>query len=332
MIKVIRARSIDTGLHQFSVIVSDNGITYVFPKDMEMFDSKNRFNLLMKKYGPMDKKTKMTADDYLKIAFMGLTYFKYEEPVEAKIEGVAISAEKKLLNSRAKNYKESETYSSSYAARSADVQQVLEDYPDLYTQLTSTDPDEKITAEGMKELVMAALGSVDPNGPGSWILDVIDGKEVSDEDITPLVFGGYEQALTAAVEPDVCPPATKDIVLNIKNRQNAIDNIGYGPLNPEEPNDKFWQGKADRWNVTIEEAKTSRCGNCAAFIQTSKMKACIADTLQEGDKNVADSYDVVAAGDLGYCEALDFKCAAARTCDAWIAGGPVTDETRKEQE
>jgi hypothetical protein len=62
------------------------------------------------------------------------------------------------------------------------------------------------------------------------------------------------------------------------------------------------------------------------------MLECIADGLQKGDENVADSYDVVAAGDLGYCEALDFKCAAARTCDAWIAGGPVTDETGKEQE
>jgi hypothetical protein len=39
---------------------------------------------------------------------------------------------------------------------------------------------------------------------------------------------------------------------------------------------------------------------------------------------------VVDAGDLGYCEAFDFKCAASRTCDAWIAGGPVTDETGKE--
>ena len=62
------------------------------------------------------------------------------------------------------------------------------------------------------------------------------------------------------------------------------------------------------------------------------MKECIVNGLQQGDENVADSYDVVAAGDLGYCEALDFKCAAARTCDAWIAGGPVTDETGKEQE
>jgi hypothetical protein len=62
------------------------------------------------------------------------------------------------------------------------------------------------------------------------------------------------------------------------------------------------------------------------------MKECIVNGLQQGDENKADSYDVVAAGDLGYCEALDFKCAASRTCDAWIAGGPVTDETRKEQE
>jgi len=134
--------------------------------------------------------------------------------------------------------------------------------------------------------------------------------------------------VTAAADKS-CPPATQDITLNIKNRQNAIDNVGYGPLNPAEPNDEFWNGKADRWNVTPNEAKTSLCGNCAAFIQTSKMQSCIADGLQQGDENVADSYDVVAAGDLGYCEALDFKCAASRTCDAWIAGGPVTDETGK---
>jgi hypothetical protein len=27
---------------------------------------------------------------------------------------------------------------------------------------------------------------------------------------------------------------------------------------------------------------------------------------------------------LGYCEAFDFKCAASRTCDAWVVGGPIT--------
>jgi hypothetical protein len=32
----------------------------------------------------------------------------------------------------------------------------------------------------------------------------------------------------------------------------------------------------------------------------------------------------IAAGELGYCNALDFKCASERTCNAWAAGGPVT--------
>jgi len=36
--------------------------------------------------------------------------------------------------------------------------------------------------------------------------------------------------------------------------------------------------------------------------------------------------EVVDAGDLGFCELFDFKCAANRTCAAWIVGGPITDE------
>jgi hypothetical protein len=35
---------------------------------------------------------------------------------------------------------------------------------------------------------------------------------------------------------------------------------------------------------------------------------------------------VIDAGDLGYCEVFDFKCASKRTCEAWIAGGPITEE------
>jgi hypothetical protein len=29
---------------------------------------------------------------------------------------------------------------------------------------------------------------------------------------------------------------------------------------------------------------------------------------------------------LGYCEIFDFKCAASRTCDAWVVGGPNEGE------
>ena len=38
-----------------------------------------------------------------------------------------------------------------------------------------------------------------------------------------------------------CPPATQSIDLNLRNRQKAIEEYGYGPLNPNEPNEEFWQ-------------------------------------------------------------------------------------------
>jgi HK97 family phage prohead protease len=123
-----------------------------------------------------------------------------------------------------------------------------------------------------------------------------------------------------------CPPATQEVAVNLKNRQKAIETAGYGPLNPAEPNVKFWAKKADRWDVTAQDAKKQTCGNCAAFIQTESMLDCIKQGL--GNEVGNDAIDVVKAGDLGYCEAFDFKCASARTCDAWISGGPVTEEKK----
>lgn len=127
-----------------------------------------------------------------------------------------------------------------------------------------------------------------------------------------------------------CPPATTDVAVNLKARQHAIDTAAYGPLNPDEPNDEFWRAKGDLWGVGPEEARKQRCGNCAAFIQTPAMLECIASGLAEGDSE-GDAWDVVEAGDLGYCESFDFKCAAARTCDAWIVGGPVTEEEPEDE-
>ena len=120
-----------------------------------------------------------------------------------------------------------------------------------------------------------------------------------------------------------CPTATKNVATNLKNREKAIKNAAYGPLNPEEPNGEFWDAKAKRWEVTVAQAKKSKCGNCAAFIQTPEMLNCIKEGLAAGDSSKENAWDVVAAGNLGYCEAFDFKCASSRTCDAWITGGPV---------
>lgn len=119
-----------------------------------------------------------------------------------------------------------------------------------------------------------------------------------------------------------CPPATQSVYLNLENRQKCIDGARYGPLMPALPNTKFWADKADMWNAPVEEAKKARCKNCAAFIQTPEMLACIQKGLC--DEPGAEGKQIQQAANLGYCEIFDFKCAGDRTCDAWVTGGPIT--------
>jgi len=119
-----------------------------------------------------------------------------------------------------------------------------------------------------------------------------------------------------------CPSATQDITINLKNRGKAIDSADYGPENPDLPNTAFWKAKADEWEVTVEEAKTSRCGNCAAFNQDESMLDCISKGI--GDEGDAEEF--IEKADLGYCEVFDFKCAASRTCDAWVTESDEGDD------
>lgn len=127
-----------------------------------------------------------------------------------------------------------------------------------------------------------------------------------------------------------CPAATGDLTLNLKNRGKAIDKADYGPMDPNLPNRDYWQRMADRWDETPENAKKMLCGNCAAFNQTRKMLKCIEDGLSPD--RMQDAMEVVDAGDLGFCEIFDFKCAANRTCAAWIVGGPIKDEGEEDEE
>ena len=118
-----------------------------------------------------------------------------------------------------------------------------------------------------------------------------------------------------------CPIATQDIHVNLKNRDHAFKEYGYGPANPELPNEAFWNDKANEWQTEVRQAKSMRCGNCAAFIQTPEMLECIKYGIDE-EEGYAE--DVMKAANLGYCELFDFKCAADRTCSAWLVGGPIT--------
>lgn len=129
-------------------------------------------------------------------------------------------------------------------------------------------------------------------------------------------------------EGENCPMPTLDITLNLKNRAKAITSAGYGPENPKLPNTAFWMKKADQWDVSTEDAKQSLCGNCAAFNVSDDIKECIA----KGIGMDADPWGTIELAELGYCEIFDFKCAASRTCDAWVVGGPNTGESDEDED
>ena len=131
-----------------------------------------------------------------------------------------------------------------------------------------------------------------------------------------------DKAKLAAETVNSCPIATQDIPTNLKNRQVAIDKAHYGPLDPNLPNDEYWAAKAKMFNDSPENARKATCSNCAFFNISKKIEDCIAKAI--GTEGGLDPFNVIDAGKIGYCEAWDFKCAGARTCDAWVAGGPVT--------
>ena len=114
--------------------------------------------------------------------------------------------------------------------------------------------------------------------------------------------------------------AIENLDLNTLNRNATVKKYSYGPLNPddEKGSRKFWEDKADLWNTTVEAAKQSRCSNCGAFDQTKS-------TLRKIEKAIGkEGKTIVRNANIGFCEFFWFKCAGARSCDAWVGGGPIT--------
>jgi len=150
---------------------------------------------------------------------------------------------------------------------------------------------------------------------------------LEESEAQPSVASTYPgEAASGSIAPallalESCPPATQNVALNLYNRSIAIKQANYGPLNPNEPNDEYWEAKAGEFGGSVEEAKTALCGNCAFFDVRKQTLDCIAEGIGYED----DPEKVIEAGELGYCEAFDFKCAAKRTCSAWVVGGPIKD-------
>lgn len=120
--------------------------------------------------------------------------------------------------------------------------------------------------------------------------------------------------LREAEAAESCPLPTQDLELNTKNRNAAIraEHIEYGPLNLSD--EEYWERLADHWNTTVDVAKKSTCGNCAAFDISPGMLECMPGEVQDPD------------GRLGYCWMHQFKCHSARSCRTWAAGGPITTD------
>jgi hypothetical protein len=123
-----------------------------------------------------------------------------------------------------------------------------------------------------------------------------------------------------------CPTATHNIDINLKNRQKAIDDYHYGPANPDK-SENYWSDSAKIFKVTVTTAKTMLCGNCGAFDVSDSMRQCISKGIKGNEPSV-DANASINLADLGYCNFLHFKCAGARSCKAWITGGPVTEKDK----
>jgi hypothetical protein len=129
-------------------------------------------------------------------------------------------------------------------------------------------------------------------------------------------FSNVDNANKVALINSSCPLPTKNLEVNTKNRNLAIqsDYIKYGPLNIDAPSG-YWDDIAKHWNTSVESAKKSLCGNCVAFDISPRMKEC----MPVG--SVSDN-----SGELGYCWMHNFKCHSARTCYTWAKGGPITSD------
>lgn len=71
----------------------------------------------------------------------------------------------------------------------------------------------------------------------------------------------------------------------------------------------------------------------AATVLRSSRHLEMLDCIEKGIGDEPGSYaqDVMATAGLGYCELFEFKCAADRTCSAWLVGGPIKKRMTERQ-
>lgn len=180
------------------------------------------------------------------------------------------------------------------------------------------------------------------------------------------IIKGWKRFLQEGANAVSCPKATQDVKLNTINRNKCRDNHMYGPIDPLNESNSYWQKIAAKWKLdSIDAAKEKRCGNCIAFDVSPRMRECnstkdknnsvlngkhnitfniqieniAANSIDDINKKVAnkttsDFPDMPQNADtgFGYCWMHHFNCLGARTCDTWAAGGPIVDDDQSYDE
>lgn len=167
--------------HAFSIVADDTGFMYVFGSNAAgiAFDSKTRVADVMAVITtPVNQ---LKAVDYIGISEIELDAFIFDAPFEAANKAIAIRDEQLDID-KALFIRQSVKASVAGLIQAQRVDQVMQDFPDLYDQLSSGNPKQQVTADGMIELIFSALGSVDPSGPNAWLLNYIDGTAPESED------------------------------------------------------------------------------------------------------------------------------------------------------
>lgn len=170
------ARDVESDNPYFAIIADDNGASYVWPKGEEpWFDFETRQPAL--EYGP-DDPDPTDAAGWLEFASRHLG------------DGIEIDPPFEDASSPAQAKKFAQTYlNATFEPPQAD-DGVLSGAPDAYDQVAQDYPDfgdneaEMGNAEGsMENLVLMALGPIDPDGPNGWIQRAMDGTpQEGDED------------------------------------------------------------------------------------------------------------------------------------------------------
>jgi len=182
----------------------------------------------------------------------------------------------------------------------------------LYESWIVEDPEmDKAKALGFSVPKGTWMGSMRVMDDTTWKL-VKDGKI---KGFSVEGFFGEMQEKKKFYSMRACPMPTRDLELNTVNRNRAIKApfIEYGPLNVDKP-EGYWEHLAEHWGTSVEAAKASTCGNCAAFDISPRMDECMPGVTSDKD------------GVLGYCWMHHFKCHSARSCYTWAAGGPITED------